>query len=134
LRVTQSLPEGARTIIEALQPYHREIGYQHDPLWQLDKLWNIDKHRVIPVQGIVMHLKAPRAAHAQLLTFYDHAEMRMPIAFKEQMQSAPMPTAEIVFGSEIDGLTVAAPNLADIYNYVTGTVLPKFRDFFSQSR
>lgn len=130
-RVTQSVPDEALPIIKELQPYQRGARYKDDPLWQLDKLWNIDKHRVIPVHGIRMNIKAPRGATPELLTFDDYAEMRMPIAFKPQMQLAPAPSAAIIFGSDIDGLTIPAERLGQIYNYVANTVLPRFASFFT---
>jgi len=131
-RVTQSMPDRACVRIKALQPYRRGAAFQDDPLWQLDKLWNIDKHRVIPVQGISMSIKAPTRANARMETFDDYAVMTMPISFKPQMQLAPRPTAEILFGSEIDGLTVPAYRLGEIYKYVAERIIPRFSRFFPQ--
>lgn len=131
--VTQSMPDRACVRIKALQPYRRGAAFKDDPLWQLNKLWNIDKHRVIPVQGITLNIKAPKAANARLETFDGYGVMTMPLSFKPQMQLSPRPTAAVVFGSEIDGLVVPAERLGEIYEYVAERVLPRFSRFFSQS-
>lgn len=39
----------ARTIIKALQPYHRGNSYHSDPLWRVHELNRIDKHRMLTI-------------------------------------------------------------------------------------
>jgi hypothetical protein len=132
-RVTQDIPAGACARINTFQPYRRGAAYKDDPLWQLDKLRNIDAHRLIPVHAITVNMKAPVAANVRLETFDDYAVMTLPLAFKPQMQLAPLPTTEIVFGSEIDGLVVPGPRLGEIYEFVASRVVPRFARFFPKA-
>jgi hypothetical protein len=42
--------DAAQSLIEAVQPYHREQGsIRRDPLWLLQDLNNTDKHKVLPL-------------------------------------------------------------------------------------
>jgi hypothetical protein len=131
-RVTQDIPAGACVRIKAFQPYRRGAAFKSDPLWQLDKLRNIDAHRIIPMHAITAGVKAPAAANARVQLFDDHAIVTMPIAFKPQMQLAPPSTAEVIFGSEADGIVITAQGLREIYEYVTNRVVPRFARFFPQ--
>jgi hypothetical protein len=45
----QGIAPAAQTIIEGLQPYHREADFRNDPLWRLHELSRIDKHRLVHV-------------------------------------------------------------------------------------
>jgi hypothetical protein len=40
------MPEGAKVLIERLQPYQRRDGFTSDPLWGIHVLSRIDKHRI----------------------------------------------------------------------------------------
>ena len=101
----------------------------------MHKLCNIDKHRVIPAQGTAIDFKLPKSLNASDCIFSrldDAYIVAMPIAFKAQMQLAPLPTADILLGSEVDGLVVSVRDLAKIYKYVRDTILPRFMRFFPE--
>lgn len=131
--ITGDIPIEAINEIKLLQPYNRGTSYQADLLWQLDKLCNIDKHRVITAQGTAIDFKIPKSLDAKSLIFNrldDAYVIAMPIAFKTQMQVAPVPIPDVVLGSQVDGLTISVRELGKIYKYVRDTVLPKFVRFF----
>jgi hypothetical protein len=133
--ITKDIPTDAIDQIRMLQPYIRGSAYSDDLLWKLDELCNIDKHRVIPAQGTAIDFKFPKELDYSKLTF-DQREnaimIGMPIAFKPQIQLAPEPTPDIVLGSRIDGLTISVRELAKMYMYILGHVLPKFERFFQE--
>lgn len=129
-RVTRDIPSNAIDEIKALQPYLRGPAYKDDLLWKLDKLCNIDKHRVIPAQGTALdNIKIPIGIKPTFSTLDDAAIVTMPIAVKAQMAFAPPPTADILFGSEIDGIVINARQLGELYEHVRDSVLPRFARF-----
>jgi hypothetical protein len=129
---TRDIPIDAITEIVSLQPYTRGSNYKTDPLWMLDKLCNIDKHRVIPAQGTAIDFKIPKGVEVHFGTFNNKQAVFMPIKVKARMKFAPPPTADIVIGSQVDGLSISVKELSKIYEYVRDTVLTRFSRFFPE--
>jgi len=50
------MPQGAKDLVEALQPYNRGEHFGDDPLWTIHELNRIDKHRI----DLTVSASAPR--------------------------------------------------------------------------
>ncbi|MBC8280046.1 MAG: hypothetical protein H8E48_04595 [Chloroflexi bacterium] len=136
-RITRDIPGAAVDVIRTLQPYHRGSDFTESPLWKLDKLCNIGKHRVIPAQGTALEFKIPKNVDTSLISLNalkDEYIVTMPLSVKTQMQRAPLPAADIVFGSRVDGITINAEGLAKLYDFVRDEVYPTFTGFFHSDR
>ncbi len=129
---TRDIPIAAVNEIKLLQPYTRGSNYKTDPLWMLDKLCNIDKHRVTLAQGTAIDFKIPKGVEFRFGTYGGKQAVYMPIEIKAQMKFAPLPTADVVFGSQVDGLTISVRELPKIYEYVRDMVIPRFSRFLPE--
>jgi len=128
---TENIPDSAIDEIKAVQPYLRGAAYNDDLLWKLDKLCTIDKYRVLPAQGTALdNILIPKGVDAQFGSSDGIFTVTVPIDFKTQMNTTPPPSADILFGSEIDGIVISVRELLLIYDYVQDSVLPRFLRFF----
>jgi hypothetical protein len=128
------MPEEARRLIETFQPYKGGHSYRAHPLWQLNELVNMDKHRIIAIGShgfTVSFPDFPRKYNSQVQISKDSPEVRLPIELKKYLRPKPQATMEMLFGDEIyEKVAVSPKRLVEIYDFVSETVIPKFKKFF----
>jgi len=135
---TFGIPDPAVAIIKMLQPYHYGDAYKTSHLWRLNTLWNIDKHRhispftVLPKWQILIpewdySLPLPEREQIDNRTI-----MRIPAAFKNQVQFNPDRDIELRFFDEREGFDIGCDDLVEMYQFVSDEVFPAFAGFFPQ--
>lgn len=128
------MPCEAVSVIKELQPYNRGTAYRDDPLWKLNALSNLDKHRTPVGRAISANIYLEPAGWTRRDLDYS-VEISWPISSKDSVVFEPsIPT--LVFGDPLNSsadvpLEVSREEVAGIYNYVRGTVAPRFTRFFS---
>jgi hypothetical protein len=104
----RDIPEGARTIVQSLQPYSHGSAYQLTHLWRLEMLWNIDNHRHIPLDNGACDIEFPKVPHSlgnpTASIVGDKAVMRFPMAAKPYANFDPVARVFVRFGSEKAGV------------------------------
>jgi hypothetical protein len=129
---TAGVPASAAKLIDSLQPYHRAEPSAH-LLWRLNRLCNIDKHRRIPVHSDVVTFGFPRMPHnlARFIEFdHDQQMMSVPLELKGQMALDPKLSFNVIFGDISEGISCDFDGVANIYNFVADSVIPRFTRFF----
>jgi len=58
----RGIPDGARTIVQSVQPYNHANAYQLTHLWRVEMLWNIDKPRHIPLDAGACDIEFPQGS------------------------------------------------------------------------
>jgi hypothetical protein len=135
-RLVGDMPGAAIDAIKSLQPYNRGLNYRDDPLWQLNELSNIDKHRW--PTGRAMDAQLFLAPTGYLRYDLDNGvEVIWPLAAKVCVVFQPG-VPSLVFGDPLDSpssvpLEVTRQEVAEMYNFVRETVVPKFAPFFPTS-
>jgi len=134
-RQTKGVPPVAATMIESFQPYHEGPGddYKKNALWQLHKLDIVDKHRRIAINQRIFESGFPTLTRESDVKFEKHEhgfEVTFPIDSPVvEMRFNPKP--EVIFGDADEGLFANVGRLAEICEFVVGSVLPKFSGFFA---
>jgi hypothetical protein len=130
-KALQSVPTPAVDLIQELQPYHRGQAAVEHPLWLLDQLCNIAKHVVVPVQGTMIEFKLPKDDRTRLWMLNNGTTLVfIPKDIKPQVDLAPKPAGGVTFGYIEREIVVNPRQLADIYDFVTKDVIPRFTGFF----
>ncbi len=125
--ITKSIPDGARDIIDSLQPYHRGSTAELHPLWILDALCNLSKHRVIPTRATVGTLKVPAIPGIIEQQLNDRT---IVVSVPGQQDFKPRAGAGVTFGDRSSGMSVHSTDLGNIHNFVRDDVIPRFTGFF----
>jgi len=132
----RGVPDGARAIVQSLQPYNSGNAHELTHLARLDKLWNIDKHRHIRLDAAACDIefpKVPRTLRKPTVSIIDDkAVVRFPMAAKPYANFDPVSKVFVRFGSEKAGIVVTIENLRDIYEFVAENVIPRFKGFFPE--
>lgn len=133
---TLGLPDDAVFIIESLQPYHAGSNYRESLFYKLDTLWSIDKHRHIPLHSGGMQFDFPLLAVKHIVRGLDDGfEMRFPLSNKTDVNLDPhIITPIIFFGSDADGVKLGFSELAEIYEFIGYSVIPRFTRFYQQPK
>lgn len=147
---TEGVPSDALDEIRAFQPYRREESYKSHPLWRLNAMCNLDKHRRIPANGSEGIFKFPKITQGDIVGIQLHGkgmvveiplDLRMealadrhrvsvPFAYKGKLQLDPSIPFKVNFGGDATGLTEDGQGIAEIYQFICETVLPRFLPFF----
>jgi hypothetical protein len=140
----------AQTVVERLQPYNRENSYLDDPLWILHVLDRIDKHRLVHTAsaasaGILWHIagdnheRGPKDVRCigpgLIRSFGGPVGTDTPISdiwgihpidpsADVDMEIDPAPEIAFAPDTPIVGRKLVMVTLAELYNYVAGTVIP----------
>lgn len=131
--VTQGIPTNAFAIIESMQPYYYLSAYPMSHLWKLHGLWNIVKHQHIGAASRITSIEFPRVLPEAKFEAIDNGYIvRFPLSAKPQVSFNPMPpvSIDIEFGDRRKGLIVTIPDLGDMYQHITNSVISKFERFF----
>jgi hypothetical protein len=129
---TAGVPARAAKLIDSLQPYDRAEPSAH-LLWRLNRLCNIDKHRRIPVHSDVVTFDFPLMPHNLVRSIefnHDQQMMSVPLGLKGQMALDPKVSFNVIFGDISDGISCDFDGVANIYNFVADSVIPRFTRFF----
>jgi hypothetical protein len=127
-RLLQNVPDDARKVIEALQPYATPNPRTH-PLWLLQELSNRDKHRLLTLTGAQWRFDMLAGMAWDWLNDYT-VDITIP-SLNEQF---PPPIPEI----HCDCLIITDKEethwridvLAAIHEFVRDNVIPRFVGFF----
>jgi hypothetical protein len=129
--VTKNIPSDAVSIIRELQPYQSGDAYNLTYLWRLDRLWNIEKHRRIPIIGSITGdvLTTRIGIEAEIGELDDCHTVTIPLSEKPYVRLDPSPSVELQFGGEREGVIVTVTDLAEIFEFVSEKVMPRFAGF-----
>jgi hypothetical protein len=133
---TLGMPDDAVFIIESLQPYHARGNYRESLFYKLNTLWNIDKHRHIPLHSGGMQFDFPLLTVEHTIHPLDDGfEARFPLSRKPDVKLDPhLITPLIFFGSDADGVKLTFSELAEIYQFIGYSVIPRFTRFYQQPK
>jgi hypothetical protein len=132
----------AKTIIEGLQPFKLGAAFRTHPLWRLNELANCDKHRFVHVaiginEGMAMRpwlnrncIIGPGTIEV-LGTLMGGETVIAKIPARPADPNAEMhmdisPSLCVAFSEGISKKSDVVKELAEIYNYIVGSVFPKF--------
>ena len=135
IKSTYGIPDGAISVVKALQPYHSGDNYKSTHLWRLNQLWNIDKHRHIAHHGVLSgwQFKTPGGHPVECIEVDNGCEMRIPLAFKDKVELNPnIGEVDFFFGDRSEGLSMDHAGLVEMYEFIAAKVFPAFASFFPQ--
>jgi len=140
-KATQGIPGDAIALMESFQPYHHGDKYKLTYLWRLNKLWNIDKHRHITLHSFSVNFAFPSIISGTPCSVDNEGIMRFPLSAKKQVKFEPatggpalydiVPSGNVQFGSEKDGIILVIQDFFEIYEFVSQKVIPSFAGFFT---
>lgn len=126
------VPSEAASIIRNIQPASRAAPFESHLLWRLHAMCNLDKHRRIPANGseVIFHLKgSPRDVRFE--SFDNYGVLSVPLAEKAKLDLHPQIAFQVNFGDKSVGVVLGPTDIRDIYQFITGDVLPRFMRFFT---
>jgi hypothetical protein len=131
------VPAGAVCEIAALQPYHRGATYKTHPLWRLNEICNLDKHRRIPANGSasILHFPNMTPEDRETILTVEVTDtgyvISVPIALKHKLELHDTMQFAVKFGGDQSGIDEGFRGLVQIYDFIAGSVLPRFTRFFT---
>jgi hypothetical protein len=131
----RDIPDRAIEVIDSLQPYKAGAAFKDHPLWQLNKLCNMDKHRVVAFSSLQFNVRIDGVHSAWRRDTNNAIEISIPLAEKDNLK-LDIGVPDAVFGDPIDrsdapsDFEVSLDRLAEIYEVVRFSVLPRFEVFF----
>jgi hypothetical protein len=133
----------AQAIIEELQPYKREAGFEADNLWILHQLWNQDKHRGLPLtllavmgheigrpgeSGTIKNLTGMGGGPIRRKTKLMSYELVLGPNDHMDMKGAPIFDVALGQGTPAQGIAVV-PLLTSLKDYVVNEIVVPLQKF-----
>lgn len=131
-KATFGMPDEAIAIMKSFQPYKAGDLYKSHHLWRLNKLWNIDKHRHLSGHGATSESFVWVAGIKTVPKEWFDGEdvVRIPLGLKDKVTLNPNAAIRFLFMDTDEGWELSMRDLAEMYNFVAGTVFPAFARFF----
>ena len=130
---TFGMPDEAISIVKSLQPYNSGDAHKAHHLWRLNTLWNIDKHRNVAIHSSISDeiVWLPKGTNVKWEEIDNGAIMTFSLSAAKNMRLNPRPGIDVRFGDEKKGILVTLQDFRDMYDFVSGEVIPRFESFFS---
>jgi len=132
--ILKRFPDPVAAEIRLFQPDYGGGSPQDHALWQLKFLSNLDKHKTIPLASTSFPIFMPVNPAARIDDSFEYAvEVSVPLVDKKDLDFQPSIPSEIEFGEWKGDIRIPRHRLADIYGFITCTVIPKLAGFFSDT-
>ena len=132
-RKLHGIPDKALAYITSLQPFNRPPGTPPADclLWQLHELNRIEKHRRILVRSMFTGISRnmPGFSSNFIPLRWEPQDYGCDVICAGAYKALPTLTPIVVFGEQRSGITIEVSGIEQIYEFVSGHVLPTLAGF-----